>query len=319
MTTRELTILITVKPTEPLFDEIRAIAPHTRLLTKEDLAAQPELIAQVDIVYGVLERDQFPRAARLAWLQTTFAGMEWAAAPEVCAHPAMLTNARFHDVPISEHLFGMLLMLTRQLHAAYRQQLERKPDSSAYIRDIDELPGKTLCVAGLGVIGRRCAALGNAFGMRVIGVRRHPAPTPGVEQVYGAEALREALAQADVVMALLPNTPETYKLIGHNEFAAMKPGSYFFNAGRGKTVDTDALLAALQSGLLNGAGLDVTDPEPLPLDHPLWGLPNVIITPHYSGARPHYLEHANRIFLDNLRRFLAREPLRYVVDKAAGY
>lgn len=210
-------------------------------------------------------------------------------------------------------------MLTRRLNVAYRQQLERQIDRNAYTREVDELPGKTLCLVGLGVIGRRCASLGKAFGMRVIGVRRHPHPTPDVEQVFSTDALHDALAQADVVMVNLPSTPDTRRLFNHDAFAAMKSGGYFFNAGRGATVDTEALTEAVRNGTLCGVGLDVTDPEPLPLDHPLWSMPNVIITPHYSGARPHYLEHANRIFLENLQRFIAGEPLQFVVDKRTGY
>ncbi len=315
----KLTLLITVPVTPELTEQIHAIAPECRIVAKDDLEADPELIAQVDVVYGVLERDYFPRATRLKWLQTTFDGMEWAAAPEIRAHPVILTNARIHDVPISEHLFGMLLMLIRQLHTAYRQQLSGNIDRRDYMRTVDELPGKTLCLVGLGVIGQRCAAIGKVFGLRVIGVRRHAAPVEGIEQVFPVEKLHEALVQADVVMVLLPSTPDSYQLINHDAFAAMKRDCYFFNAGRGKTVDTAALLEAVENGTIKGAGLDVTDPEPLPLDHPLWQKPNVIITPHYSGARPHYMEHANEIFFENLRRFLAGEPLRFVVSKEAGY
>lgn len=318
MSDEQLNILITARYSAELLDAIRAIAPTARVITKDELTADPALIGHVDIVYGTLDRELFPRATRLKWLQTTFAGMEWTAAPEIRAHPVILTNARIHATPISEHLFGLLLMLTRQLHVAYRQQLEKHFDK-VYTSQVDDLPGKTLCVVGLGVIGQRCAQLGKAFGMRVIGVRRHPTPTSGVEQVFGTEQLCDALAQADVVMVILPNTPATDHLIGREAFAAMKHGSYFLNAGRGKTVDTDALLAALRNGTLKGAGLDVTDPEPLPLDHPLWEQPNAIITPHYSGAQPDYQQHADRIFLVNLRRFVCGEELQFIVSKESGY
>ncbi|HEY3415829.1 MAG TPA: D-2-hydroxyacid dehydrogenase, partial [Armatimonadota bacterium] len=315
-----LTILITAKaPIDALRPQIAAIAPDARIVTREDVDANPALLAAMDIVFGTLMPEEFPRASRLRWLQTTFAGMEWTAHPAIRSHPALLTNARIHGETISEHLFGMLLMLTRQLHVAYRQQLTKQIDRAGYLDNIDVLAGKTLCVVGLGAIGQRCAALGAAFGMRVIGVRRHPQPTPAVEQVYGDEGLHQALAQSDVVMVVLPNTPDTRKLFGPAEFAALKKGAYFLNAGRGQTVDTDALLSALRDGTLYGAGLDVVDPEPLPIDHPLWEMPNVILTPHVSGALPDYMATAARVFLDNLRRFVAGEPLRFVIDKEAGY
>ncbi|MHB9130525.1 MAG: D-2-hydroxyacid dehydrogenase [Armatimonadota bacterium] len=313
-----LTILILPQPLPSLIEEIHRIAPHARVITRKDFQQDPTLLEQVDIIYGMLDPELFPRAARLKWLQTDFAGMEWANHPAVQAHPAILTNARIHAAAISEHLFGLLLMLTRLLTTAYRGQLQHEWERSM-MGQVDMLCGKTLCILGLGVIGRRCAALGKAFGMRVIGIRRHPQPEPDVEMVYGDEQFHEALAQADVVMNLLPNTPHTHKVIGVAEFAAMRPGAYFLNAGRGQTVDTDALVAALQSGHLRGAGLDVVDPEPLPPDHPLWDLPNVVITAHYGGAFPQYAEAAARIFLDNLHRFLAGESLQFVVDKAQGY
>ena len=181
------------------------------------------------------------------------------------------------------------------------------------------LAGKTLCVVGLGTIGRRCAELGAAFGMRVIGVRRSPQPTPPAEAVYGPADLCAALARCNVVMVVLPGTADTTALIGPRELAALPPGAYLLNAGRGKTADTDALVEALASGRLGGAGLDVVDPEPLPADHPLWGMPNVLITPHISGLHRTYVQEARDAFLDNLKRFLASQPLVGLVDKVLGY
>jgi D-2-hydroxyacid dehydrogenase (NADP+) len=181
------------------------------------------------------------------------------------------------------------------------------------------LTGKTLCVVGLGTIGHRCAELGAALGMRVIGVRRSPRPTPPAEAVYAAKDLCQALGRADVVIIVLPGTAETAGLIGRAELAALPQGALLLNAGRGKTVDTDALVAALASGHLAGAGLDVVDPEPLPPEHPLWTMPNVLITPHTSGLHRTYTPEATAAFLDNLRRFLAGQELVGVVDKTLGY
>ena len=155
--------------------------------------------------------------------------------------------------------------------------------------------------------------------MRVIGVRRHPHPAPHVEHVYGSEEILEALSQANVVMVVLPNTPHTRNFIGQREFKAMPKGVFFFNAGRGQTVNTEALTEAFSSGTVGGAGLDVVYPEPLPPGHPLWRMPNVIMTPHTSGAFSDYVEEAIKVFLNNLHRYLKNEPLQFVVDKKAGY
>ena len=323
MNSQKLTILVNnVKATDyvqHLIQQVHAIAAHACIVTNEDLKTDPSLIGRIEIVFGSLDHSLFPQAHRLKWLQATGAGMEWAQHPEIMSHTVILTNVHIHAVQISEHLFGMLLMLTRALHSAYRQQLGRAWQRDTLLSDLEIIAGKTLCVVGLGSIGQRCAMLGKAHEMRVIGVRNHPQATPYVERVYGPRKIREALSQADVVIVVLPSTAHTHNLIGHREFAAMAKGVFFLNAGRGQTVDTDALVEALGNGTVKGAGLDVVDPEPLPPNHPLWKMSNVIITPHTSGSFPRYNESATRIFLDNLRRYAKDEPLQFVVNKNKGY
>jgi len=323
MNSQKLTILINnVKATDyvqHLIQQVHTIAAHAYIVTNEDLKTDPSLIGRIEIVFGSLDRNLFAQAHRLKWLQATGAGMDWAEYPEIMSHPVILTNVHIHAVQISEHLFAMLLMLTRALHSASRQQLERVWQRDRLLSELETIAGKTLCVVGLGSIGRRCAMLGKAHEMRVIGVRNHPQATPYVQRVYGPGKIREALSQADVVIVVLPSTPHTGKLIGHREFAAMPKGVFFLNAGRGQTVDTDALVEALGNGTVKGAGLDVVDPEPLPSNHPLWKMSNVIITPHISGWFSRYQESATHIFLDNLRRYVKDEPLHFVVDKNRGY
>jgi len=314
----ELTILVSTRHEQDLAEGIRALVPAARLLTREQLEKDAGLIEQVDIVFGGIAPEQFARARRLKWVQTTGAGVAWTQSPHVQAHRAVITNARIHAVQIAEHLFGMLLMLVHHLHGAVRNQQRHlwKYPADAPVRP---LPGRTLCVLGLGVIGRRCAQLGVASGMRVIGVRRHPQPLEGVEEVFGPDRLDEALRRAEVLMNLLPGTAETRKIIGPRELDLLPDGALLLNAGRGSTVDTDALVEALRRAKLAGAGLDVVDPEPLPPEHPLWDLPNVILTSHYSGGVHDYHRQTQRVFLDNLRRFLAGEPLEGVVNKTLGY
>jgi len=179
--------------------------------------------------------------------------------------------------------------------------------------------GKTLGVLGVGAIGGHSAEVGKAFGMRVVGLRRGGGAHPAVERMYAPGERADFLAECDVVLNTLPLTDATRGFLGRAEFAALRPGAVLVNTGRGGTVDTDALLDALRSGRLGAALLDVTDPEPLPPDHPLWTTENVTLTPHYSGSRPDYDERAEAIFLDNLRRYLAGQPLVNVVDKREGY
>jgi phosphoglycerate dehydrogenase-like enzyme len=215
----------------------------------------------------------------------------------------------------------MLLALTRDLpfylEARARGQWAR--EGSKVLKPI-ALQGRTLLVIGLGGIGREMVRRGHGFGMRIIGIRRGDDPAPElVERVGKATDLLPMLAEADVVMLAVPLTPETERIINRAALAAMKPGSFLVNIARGRLVDTDGLVEALKSGRLAGACLDVTDPEPLPPGHPLWRMPNVVITPHNSDLAELTIERENVVFLENLRRFDAGEPLLNVVDKKAGY
>jgi phosphoglycerate dehydrogenase-like enzyme len=176
-----------------------------------------------------------------------------------------------------------------------------------------------LCVLGLGDIGGALATRALALGMRVVGVRRGGRAFPGLAATYTPDRLLEALPQADHVALCLPLTSETRAIVGEREFVAMRPTAYIYNVGRGASIDPDALLRALQSGRIAGAGLDVTSPEPLPDDSPLWDMPNVILTQHVSGDSPYNAHRITTIFADNLRRYLAGEPLQNLVDKARGY
>jgi len=299
--------------------EIDAIVPGARVVSEADLDADPSLAGRVEICYAHLPSRFWGSASSLRWFQSPWAGMErLLAIPEARRHPAVFTNAPIHAGPVSEHLWGMLLSLVRNLPLARELQRRRRWDFDACAEGLPTLAGRTLCIAGLGEIGARCARIGRAFGMRVVGIRRDPSPHPDADEVVGPADRKGAFAAADVVMAVLPATAATRAFFGRAEFAAMR-ASVFLNAGRGSAVDTDALVAALRDGALRAAGLDVTDPEPLPRRHPLWRMPNVLITPHCAGQHAGYDERAARVFLDNLRRHANGEPLEHVVDKEAGY
>jgi phosphoglycerate dehydrogenase-like enzyme len=240
------------------------------------------------------------------------------ALPEARQHPAVFTNVHIHANCIAEHLWGMTLMLARNLHKSFCAQQEGKWDSAKAADGVETLAGKTLCIAGLGVIGAHCAALGRAFGMRVIGISRHGRPSASVDETAGPEKRRGIFSRSHVIMLILPDTPGTKAFVDKPELDVMR-GVFLLNAGRGTAIVTDRLVEALQDGRVRGAGIDVTDPEPLPTGHPLWSMPNVILTPHYGGVHPGYNEEAFAVFCANLERWVRGQPLQDLVDKSAGY
>ncbi len=315
------TIKVLLGNADPEFlDKVRALSDRIEVIGAQQVKEHPELIPEMEIAYGGLARAQIPQATKLRWLQVAGAGVNGLITPEIQNSDLVITNASgIHAEPITEHMFGMLLVVTRRLREAWEQQKTRQWRGYDFGRNVDLLAGKTLGVLGVGAIGGHSARVGKAFGMRVVGLRRGGEGHPDVDQMYTPDRRQDFLRESDVVMNSLPLTPRTRHFLGAAEFAAMRPGAIVINTGRGATIDTEALMAALREGRLGAALLDVTDPEPLPEDHPLWAMENVYITPHYSGSHPTYGERAGAIFLDNLRRYLAGEPLVNVVDKQEGY
>ncbi len=306
-------------------DQIRRLAPDMELLITDDRAQIEAALDRIEIAARRFPRDLIARAPNLRWFQQWGAGVDWLLRhPEVIDHPVIITNASgVHAIPISEHVFAYLLAFARRLPDAIRAQVRHHWLSHEEISEMGgvfELAGLTMLVVGVGAIGKRIARLGGALAMHVWGVRRHPQKSvAGVERMFGPDVMLDALGEADIVVLTLPHTPETHHLFDARAFAAMKRGAYFVNIGRGRVVDENALIQALRSGQIAGAGLDVFETEPLPTDSPLWDMSNVIITSHYSGATPFYDQRAMAIFLDNLRRYKAGQPLRNVVDKQRGY
>lgn len=312
-------ILVTTSLDNGQEARLKAAAPGARILREADVMADPDLAGSVEICYPRLPSGLWARAKRLQWLQSSFAGMDsLLALPEARRHPAVFTNVHIHAHCLAEHLWGMALMLARNLHLSLRAQDRRAWDLHGASRNVGTLAGGLLCVAGLGAIGTHCAAVGRLMGMRVVGISRHARPSSSVDEVVGPDRRREVFAEARLIMLILPGTEETRGFVGAAEMEAMR-GPWIVNGGRGTAVETEELVHALQDGRVRGAGLDVTDPEPLPADHPLWTLPNVIITPHYAGVHPGYDEEAFTVFCGNLERWMRGEPLRHVVDKTAGY
>jgi phosphoglycerate dehydrogenase-like enzyme len=215
----------------------------------------------------------------------------------------------------------MMLAFARQLPFLVRAQIAGEWRDQATRERTFELGGQTLVLIGLGRIAQAVAVRASAFGMRIIGVRRRPdlRKPEQVDEVFPVARLAEALVRADHVVVTLPLTTRTRHFIGAKQLASMKPTAYIYNIGRGPVIDQEALAAALQAGDLAGAGLDVTDPEPLSADSPLWRMDNVLITAHTSGATPHYWDRAIEILESNLDRFVSGKSLINQVDSVEGY
>jgi len=311
--------------TEGQLGELAVLAPSVRFVTG---LSREEALARAAEAHGADGRyasSEFLRAAeQLVWVQAQSAGVDrYLSIPELMEEePIVLTNLRaVHGPAIADHAFAMLLALTRDLgvHLEARGEGRWLREGSGALEPI-ALQDRTLLVVGLGGIGTEIARRGHGFGMRVLATRRSDEPGPAfVERVAKSSELLALLPEADVVAISVPLTPETERLFDREAFAAMKRSSYLINVARGQVVDTGALVEALDSGQLAGACLDVTDPEPLPSDHPLWRRANVVITPHVAASAELTEERAWALFRENARRFDAGEPLLNVVDKEAGY
>jgi phosphoglycerate dehydrogenase-like enzyme len=256
----------------------------------------------------------YAKAPRLRWLQAMGAGVDWALVPELPPGVIVTRSPGVFGPWMAEYVMGWCLWVTQHVDAYRRAQTRRE-----WIQHEppERLAGKTLALVGLGDIGRHVARTAAALGMRVIGVSRSGRRVPGVERVYRSRDLRRALAVADFVTLVVPLNDATRGMIGAAELSAMRPTTWLLNIGRGALVDEGALVDALRRKAIAGAVLDVFTTEPLPPDHPLWGLDNAVITPHISG--PNMPEEISPVFNDNLARYLAGRPLRHVVDRRLGY
>ncbi|NMM99441.1 2-hydroxyacid dehydrogenase [Bifidobacterium sp. DSM 109958] len=247
---------------------------------------------------------------RLEWIQTWSAGVDQYLRPGVLADGVMVTSASgAYGQSVSEHLFALMWALMRHLPAYRDQQREgRWADLGRAVSPV----GATVLVIGTGDIGSHFARLAHAVGSTVLGVRRDPSkPAEGFDGMFGFDQLDELLPSADVVVSIVPSSPTTHHLLDAGRLALMRPGAIVLNGGRGDAVDPDALLEALRAGAIAGAGLDVTEPEPLPADHPLWREPRCVITPHVAGGM-HLEATEDRIIdiaLGNVGAYAAGRPL----------
>lgn len=305
--------------------QLREAAGATELVLDESgTLPAAELLAGADGYIGFCSRDLLARASpELLWVHSYTVGMDRCSGVDqkLLADRIFTNNKRLSGPTIAEHAIALLLGISRGLPAytAAQAQREWRRELSAELH-FGELSGKTMLVVGLGGIGTEIARRAHGLGMRVTATRNSSREGPDFVTYVGlSDELHKLAAEADVVVNSLPLTEQTTSLLDRDFFAAVKRGAIYINVGRGKTTATAELIAALESGQLYGAGLDVTDPEPLPKDSPLWQMPNVIITPHVSAAGGDSLQRTALIAVENLRRYVAGEALLNLVDMEAGY
>ena len=293
---------------------LEAAGPDTTLVETKDAARQRAEIVDTDVLFGRVSNDTFLLNRRLRYYHSIGAGVDAILTPELVQSDVVLASEKGGvGIHLAEHALALLLSLTRGLHTAIRQ-----PDYALRepIRlEQRELYEATMGIVGFGGTGREVARRALAFGMRVLAVDIEDVPPePGVEAVWKPDRLYEMLGRSDVVVIALPLTKATRHLFTRDLFRRMRPTGILVNVTRGEIIFGDDLLAALDEGLLWGAGLDVTDPEPLPKGHRLWTHPRVIVTPHTAGGSPRRAGRVIETFIENLRRLRTGEPLLALIE-----
>jgi D-3-phosphoglycerate dehydrogenase len=276
-----------------------------------------EAVADAEIIFGSFSAEMVNAAPNLKWIQSTSAGMDKALIPEVADSDIIICNASgVHAVQVAEHAWALTTALARGLNVSFRHQLDH-----AWKRPpLTDLLGATILIVGFGGIGQYYARLAQGYEARLIALDIQGGNKPDyVEAIWDMDRLDEALQIADVVFIAVPNTPETEKLINPRTLGLMKNTAFLVNTARGPIVDEAAVTEALKTGEIAGAGLDVFEKEPLSPDSPLWDMENAIVTPHAAGGSPNRHNRTIAFFCQNLKRYMAGEPLFNEVDKSLGY
>lgn len=313
--------LVVINPLADRHRELlQAVDPAINIIVTDGKNALEHMSGcHVLVTWGWAEtKPLYLAAPNLEWIHALSAGVEQLIFPEIQTADTILTNSKgIHGIPVSEHILAMMLAFSRGLTISIRQQDARKWKRMP----TGELHDQTIAIVGLGSIGREIAKKAKALGMTVLASKQEITTELFVDKLYPSdnESLLEMLSRSDFVVVALPLTENTRNMIGLPHFTAMKRSAYFFNIARGTVVNEADLVLALEQKLIQGAGLDVFADEPLPESSPLWGMPNVIITPHVAALSPAYLDRAIKLFADNLTRFVQGRDLLNIVDKVKGY
>lgn len=316
--TREKTKIHIYSPfANALADHIRKRFPDSEIVT---IWGKEEFEKHADEIEVLLcfrpPKELLAQSPRISWIMSVGAGVDSILPNPGLRKECVVTNARgIHAAQISEYVMGVTLALTLRLPEHIRNQ----SNQLWQLRPHTMIGGKCMAVIGLGSIGKEIARKASALGVRVIGVKKHPAAVEHVERVYGPAELKQALSEADFVVLIVALTPETRGMIGKAELKAMKSDAFLINVARGSVVVESDLIEALRDGVIAGAVLDVFEKEPLPPESPLWKMENVLITPHNAGIRPDYFEAVAELFCDNLERYLSGRSMFNVVDREQCY
>lgn len=307
-------------------EKLRQEFPQVEVVHLAGYDGIEEQIRDAEIVIAwSLWPEQIKNAAGLRWIHSPAAAVHQLMYPELVESDIVVTNAReVHGPVVAEHVIALILALAKKLPQAVRLQQEHAWGQAVLWNDLPrvrEIAGATLGLVGVGSIGREVAKRAAALGMLVMAIREHPkkGSPEGVQKVFGPAQLEEFLALPDYVVLAAPVTPSTTSLMNAERLARMKPEACLINVGRGPLVDEAALVNALREHRLAGAALDVFPREPLPPDSPLWEAENLLITPHTAALTEKLWSRHYDVIRENLRRYLAGEPLRAVVDKRKGY
>ncbi len=302
------TLVFTMKVSEQDLDQLQKIIPDWTIYQGKDKSQWQSQLKDAEVIVGwnaEAAKECLQNESKLRWVQVWSAGVNNMPMDQFKEKNIYLTNSSgVHAFPISEIIFALMLSFTRNLHIYMRNQMEAKWGNTF---NPLEMHGKTIGILGVGVIGKETARIAKAFQMRVLGFRRSGSPDSNVDQMYDQSGLMKLLSESDYIVNTLPSTEETFHMINTDQFNVMKPTAFYVNIGRGDTTNTKAMIDALQSKQIAGAGLDVFEQEPLPESSPLWNMENVIITPHKSGQTDEYHNRALSIFRENLKAYLLRD------------
>lgn len=313
-------VVINFELPDPLLHQMQKNYPQLSIARCTEKQALFEQLPQAQILMTFFQcsRKMIDAAPGLEWIQAISAGVESLPLEEIRRRGILLTNGRgIHKIHMAEYAIAAMINLARGFHLMMRNQVQKKWERAV---PQQEIYGATVGILGLGAIGQEIARKAGVMGMRVIGVRRSPAPMAFVEEVYGPENMPALFRQSDYIINLLPVTAETGQIIDRKLFHLMKPTACFINIGRGATVNEPDLIAALQQKQIRAMVSDVYAVEPLPADSPLWELENVILTPHVCGASPQYMARAMEIIEHNVRVYLTHQgEMINRVDMVTGY
>ena len=318
------TLLVLADPSEPQLRMLEPFRDRVRIVVGPTLAAVADAAPSTDAILvwtasRELLQQVFALASRVRWVHSRSAGLEALLFPALVDSPVPLTNSSgVYSRSLGEFVATGVLFFAKDLHRMQRNQAAGRWEQF----DVEMAHDKTMGIVGYGDIGRCAAHLAKALGMRVIALRRRPEQSQGdplVDEALGTDRLLELMARSDYVVVAAPLTPDTRGLVSADAIAAMKPSGVMINVGRGAVIDEPALIDALRQKRIRGAALDVFAQEPLPAGHPMYGLDNLLLSPHCADHTQTWIDDAMHFFTGNLERFLSGEPLRNVVEKRLGY